>query len=217
MTTTAFCLSPRANQLQRWQQAFPRGRIDASLVRLEKYLHGNALVWVHADDLTPELLHDSVSRLSCHPKVHQVIVMSSLPSSKENLTVLTAGASGYCHALATPELFQRIALVVANGGFWVGSEFLHHLTGSISRNLPHQESAAQSPALDKLSKRERAVALQVQKGASNQEIAEALDITERTVKAHLSKVFSKLQIRDRLQLILLLTNTPPDSLVSNSH
>ena len=53
-----------------------------------------------------------------------------------------------------------------------------------------------------LTAREKQVALLAAQGASNQRIAEDCDITERTVKAHLSAVFDKLGVTDRLQLAL---------------
>ena len=62
--------------------------------------------------------------------------------------------------------------------------------------------------LNALTSRELMVAEQVAKGASNREIAEALDITERTVKAHLSAIFEKLGVRDRVQLALAMNNIP---------
>ena len=58
------------------------------------------------------------------------------------------------------------------------------------------------------------VAGQVAHGASNREIAEALDITERTVKAHLSAIFEKLGVRDRVQLALAMNNIPTYSTVN---
>jgi DNA-binding NarL/FixJ family response regulator len=65
----------------------------------------------------------------------------------------------------------------------------------------------QHPALELLSERERAVALCVARGESNKEITQKLDIAERTIKAHLTTIFEKLGVRDRLQLAVLL-NTP---------
>lgn len=53
-----------------------------------------------------------------------------------------------------------------------------------------------------LSGREITVAQLVGQGASNKEVARQLDIAERTVKAHLTAIFEKLQVRDRLQLSL---------------
>lgn len=64
------------------------------------------------------------------------------------------------------------------------------------------------PELNELTSRELMVAEQVAHGASNREIAEALDITERTVKAHLSAIFEKLGVRDRVQLALAMNNIP---------
>ena len=55
---------------------------------------------------------------------------------------------------------------------------------------------------DRLTDRESEVTLQAAHGATNAEIADALGITERTVKAHLSAVFDKLGVSDRLQLAL---------------
>ena len=52
------------------------------------------------------------------------------------------------------------------------------------------------------------VAEQVAHGAANREIAQSLDITERTVKAHLSAIFAKLAVRDRVQLALAMNNIP---------
>jgi DNA-binding NarL/FixJ family response regulator len=66
----------------------------------------------------------------------------------------------------------------------------------------------QGSALDGLTPRERDVAEQVALGASNKEIAERLDITPRTVKAHMGAIFDKLGVRDRLQLVLALRKAP---------
>ena len=63
-------------------------------------------------------------------------------------------------------------------------------------------------ALDDLTKRERQVAQAVADGLSNREIAERLSISERTVKARLTSVFQKVDVRDRVQLALLLRGGP---------
>jgi DNA-binding NarL/FixJ family response regulator len=52
--------------------------------------------------------------------------------------------------------------------------------------------------------RENAVAACIAMGKSNKEVAEELNITERTVKAHLSACFNKLDVRDRMQLALII-------------
>jgi two-component system, NarL family, nitrate/nitrite response regulator NarL len=74
--------------------------------------------------------------------------------------------------------------------------------------------APEVPQLDDLTSRELMVAEQVAHGASNREIAVALEITERTVKAHLSAIFDKLGVRDRVQLALRMNNIPIYSTVN---
>ncbi len=100
-----------------------------------------------------------------------------------------------------------MALVVTNQGIWVGQELLAKVLGGSFKTLQqrHQGASFQySEYLELLTERERGVALAVARGATNKEVARQLDITERTVKAHLSAIFKKLAVRDRLQLILKL-------------
>ena len=102
-----------------------------------------------------------------------------------------------------PVLLRQVMLVVENGGLWIGQSLLQKLVGSTSRLFSQRSSGQNTEScLSLLSEREAQVARLVAGGASNKEIAEQLFITERTVKAHLSAVFEKLGLRDRLQLSL---------------
>ena len=83
--------------------------------------------------------------------------------------------------------------------------------GQVVSTQPVGDPGERDKLLAKLSPRERDVALQVAGGASNKVVARHLDITERTVKAHLTSIFEKLDVRDRLQLVIALrrgTETP---------
>jgi DNA-binding NarL/FixJ family response regulator len=92
---------------------------------------------------------------------------------------------------------------VQNGGLWIGQEMLRRLVGGTSRILGARSVEQRKNEWSSvLSDRETQVARLVASGASNREIAGKLSITERTVKAHLSAVFEKLGLRDRLQLTL---------------
>lgn len=135
------------------------------------------------------------------------VVLSYSPNDREALRALDLGARGYVHTLAAPEVLKQVALVVTNHGVWVGQELLAKVLGGSFKSLQkrHQGGAFQhSEYLDLLTEREQGVALAVARGATNKEVARQLDITERTVKAHLSAIFKKLAVRDRLQLILKL-------------
>ncbi len=128
-----------------------------------------------------------------------VVVLSNLPGNEEGLMAFSAGAAGYCNALAIPAVLQQVATVVEQGGLWVGQDLMQRLfTALTARAAPVQT------ALAALSTREHQVAQAVARGGTNKEIARAMGITERTVKAHLSAIFEKLGVRDRLQLSLLV-------------
>lgn len=129
---------------------------------------------------------------------HPLIVASSTPNDDEGLSYLEAGASGYCHVFAPPATLRQILEVVASGEQWVGRSLLARLL----RGLDKHHGLREGRWLAALSEREREVARLAASGESNLAIAQALNITERTVKAHLSSCFEKLEVTDRLQLAL---------------
>ena len=135
------------------------------------------------------------------------IVLADEPREDEALAALSAGAAGYCNGHAAAAVLQQVATVVANGGIWVGQGLMRRLLTSTARMPPQVESDWRS----RLSPREQEAAGLLARGASNKEIARALDITERTVKAHVAAMLEKLGARDRLQLSLIINGieSPP--------
>jgi two-component system, NarL family, nitrate/nitrite response regulator NarL len=131
---------------------------------------------------------------------NQIVFLSSTPSDAEHLAALTAGARGYCHAYAASESLQAILNVVAAGGVWAGPAILQALIRSMNKLFTPKDTQAW---MEPLTAREREVALLASNGSVNKDIARELGITERTVKFHLSLIFEKLKVSDRLQLALL--------------
>lgn len=131
----------------------------------------------------------------------QVLVLSSHPRDDEGRRALHQGASGYAHALTAPEDLARILQTIAHGGIWTGRSLLQHLLQDVGERLPPPTPGASAWAQN-LTPREQAVAELAALGRGNQDIADTLSITERTVRAHLSAAFEKLQVSDRLQLAL---------------
>ncbi|MFH1659195.1 MAG: response regulator transcription factor [Pseudomonadota bacterium] len=131
-----------------------------------------------------------------------VVILADEPGDAIIAEACALGASGCCNTHAAPEVLRQVALVVENGGLWIGQSLLQRLVGSTSRVLEARPEAKLDTWSGLLSERESQVAKLVAGGASNKEIADQLSITERTVKAHLSAIFEKLGLRDRLQLSL---------------
>jgi DNA-binding NarL/FixJ family response regulator len=128
-----------------------------------------------------------------------VLAASSRPDDDEGLAVLNAGASGYCHSHAPLDTLCQALEVVGSGELWVGRALLSRLLRLVDTRLPRTSLADWAAPL---TEREREVAHHAAIGESNHAIADALGITERTVKAHLKAIFEKLQVADRLQLAL---------------
>jgi DNA-binding NarL/FixJ family response regulator len=190
--------------LSRWREAFPAAhafRFDG-LAAQPVASATSKIVWVHlAKGMAPAKILETVrGRLA----ESIIIVLSDTPSDEEALSCFAAGARGYCNTHAVAELLHRVADVVAQGGLWIGETLMQRLLQGTARiPLPPREGAIPDWAA-LLTERERQVARAVAEGASNKEIARRLDITERTVKAHTGAIFEKLQVRDRLQLSLLV-------------
>lgn len=138
-----------------------------------------------------------------------VVVMSLAPSEAEAMQALQVGARGYLHALSPAELLQQAALVTANQGIWVPAELMSKVLGGVFIRLGGEENLTPD-TLASLTERERTVALAVLEGRSNKEVARQLEITERTVKAHLGAIYRKLHVRDRMQLVLKMAKQGED-------
>ncbi|TDR56625.1 regulatory LuxR family protein [Halomonas ventosae] len=196
MTELFVCQGP--DEIPRWRAAFDEARLVTPQQARAQAGSGDG-VWVMSNLAGWQGL---VSLLAARGAT--VKVLSYMPSSREALRAMNAGARGYGHALSAPELLRQMALVTRHQGIWVPPELLAQVMGGAYRALGG-ESQHQDETLSGLTDRERAVALAVAEGQSNKEVARRLEITERTVKAHLGAIFRKLGVRDRLQLILRLS------------
>jgi DNA-binding NarL/FixJ family response regulator len=141
----------------------------------------------------------------------RVVVASPSPNDEEGTRVLSAGAHGYCHGYAPAASLSQALEVVGSGGIWMGRSLVSRLLKLVAERT--QDTHSWDGGL--LTEREITVARYAANGQANAPIAEALGITERTVKAHLSAVFEKLGVTDRLQLALLVhgISAPSDSRV----
>lgn len=134
----------------------------------------------------------------------RVVALSSRPNDQEALQWLESGAAGYAHAMSTPDVLQLVLSTIGSGGTWVGRSVLQLLCMRFGRLVSEPGTEGAMAWQDKLTPREIDVVQALRKGLANKEIARQMDISERTVKAHLTSVFQKHGVSDRLQLLLKL-------------
>lgn len=204
-------ITPSGELGERWQQAFPQASVAADVALIAPAGSGSrAIVWL---DIAALASAERPARVKAACDLGwPVVVMSATPGEAEAFQLLNQGAMGYCHLKAASEQLREIALVVEHGGFWMPPELMQRFLALSTRVVP--TPAPVETELNELTSRELMVAEQVAHGASNREIAQALDISERTVKAHLSAIFEKLGVRDRVQLALAMNNIPTYSTVN---
>lgn len=196
--------------LPRWVEAFPK-LVSLAAGKLGAAQAGVGQIWLRVDASGTGLEQLTALRAACPAAA--VIILADRPDDDEALELFSAGVRGYINAHATAANLKQVAQVVQAGGLWIGPSLMARLVAATNRVLvatPVEPVQAQD-ALSLLTGREREVAREIAKGASNKEIARRLDISERTVKAHASAVFEKLGARDRLQLALIVNGhgSPP--------
>lgn len=192
-------VAPDAEPRPNWREAFP----EVLLCKHISAAPDAEVVWV----LLPE--QGDIARLlaECRSAAGKlpVIAISDLPSDEQGLVALGAGVSGYCNGHAAPAVLRQVAATVLGGGVWVGQWLLQRLLAGVTRVAAQKYAPPETSSwASGLTEREVEVARAAASGASNKEISSRLNITERTVKAHLGSVFDKLKLRDRLQLSLLV-------------
>lgn len=122
----------------------------------------------------------------------KAIMLTSFDAQQYVLAALAAGAKGFIvKSSVAVELTQCIERVM-NGGVYLDS--------NIDATLGHDTS---EETAQELSPREREVLLNVSKGFAVKEVAERLHITERTVHAHLTSVYSKLGVRNKTEALII--------------
>lgn len=187
-----------AEMLASWQEAMPTARI-LSRSEVSNIPGGEpGILWCRLR--SGEAMDDVLSAIHGAPR-YPLVLFCDEPGDAIVMQALEAGAAGCCNTHAAPEVLRQVALVVGNGGLWVGQSLLRQLVGSTARTLGQRSrEEKRDDWAQLLSEREVQVARLVAGGASNKEVASQLSITERTVKAHLGAIFEKLSLRDRLQL-----------------
>jgi len=197
-------ISEQASLMARWSEAFPAGKVTGSLkqaLRIPK--KQDPLYWLDLSSLPQGDWLDAVDTLSVRSKV---VVFSAKPTQAEASQFIRMGAMGYCHLGSPVERLQEIALVLEHEGFWMPKEMIQRITQLTRRLGLRKFNPEQDPK--QLTGRERAVADLIGLGANNAEIAIRLSMSERTVKAHLTSIFQQLNVRDRVQLALVMNQLP---------
>ncbi|MCQ8877405.1 response regulator transcription factor [Pseudoalteromonas shioyasakiensis] len=183
--STAELVSPH------WSNAYPNCEIKQLA---PKHVTADSVIWILAG--MPQWL-EIIARYSKNRI--PVIVMAKELNINELGAALKMGARGYVEAFASQVIIEQVADTTLSGGIWLPGQLLSNLVGALSEQPINYKHDCD---LNCLTKRERQVVDIVVTGATNKQVAKQLKITERTVKEHMSSVLNKLNVRDRMHLML---------------
>lgn len=128
-------------------------------------------------------------------------VAADNPQVSELLALTQLGVQGYFNAYMSAPHYAQMLRLLSNAQSWYPPAMLSEAF-DLARSAIQFTSGVDP--LEALTKREREVALAVAKGKSNKLIATDCAISERTVKSHLTHIFKKLQVKDRVALVIHL-------------
>lgn len=132
----------------------------------------------------------------------RVLVLTTFGLDEYIVEALRAGASGFITKDVPAAELVRAVRVIADGDALLTPAVTRQLLDSVARRLPVPVQRTPE-TLSTLTEREREVFELLARGLSNAEIASALILGEATVKTHVSNVLMKLDLRDRVQAVVL--------------
>ena len=138
------------------------------------------------------------------PEPPQVIVLTTFHLDDYVLAALRAGASGFLLKDTAPTQIVQAVHTVAGGDAMLSPAVTRRLIARFADDTANSRRARAAERLDVLSDRERQVAIEVARGASNADVAARLYMSEATVKAHVSRLLTKLDLTNRVQVAILV-------------
>lgn len=142
--------------------------------------------------------------LRAQPRPPEVLVLTTFEADEYVLDALRAGASGFLLKDTPPDLIVAAIRQVADGVPTLSPGITRTLIDRVTGGHEPTRQAAARATLAVLSERERDVAIRVGQGLSNAQIGTVLFLSEATVKAYVSRLLTKLQLNNRVQIAMLI-------------
>ena len=149
----------------------------------------------------------SISELRRLSPRTKFVLLDDSSSDEDELNLFRAGVRGICPSGISQSTLHMMINAVRSGELWIRRSLTYRLLEHLKINTAGQQTSDDNVPgrLDSLTQREHEIAMRVGSGESNKYIAHSLEISERTVKAHLTNIFRKMGVTDRLKMAVMLS------------
>jgi two-component system, NarL family, nitrate/nitrite response regulator NarL len=144
---------------------------------------------------------EALRELAKSPGRTRVIILTASIERSEELTAVQLGARGIVTKETATDLLLKCMHCVMDGQFWLGQQTVGDLVQALTSRRGDSRAGVTS-----LTPREIEIVAAIVDGAANREIAEQFGVSQQTVKNHLSSIFDKLGVSNRLELALYAVN-----------
>lgn len=200
----SICLYTQNNRLsQRWRDLLSKENdviICTNIKQLTRLYNDLTFIVYHSEadneTITEEL--DILAEL-CTKK--NILVLRSMPNLEEGETLLSHNIGGYGNANMSDDVFIQAINIIQNGSIWLYPDLMKDIVTKVNKLNLNNET---HKLLDNLTNREKEIAVSISEGQTNKAIADKFNISPNTVKIHISSIFEKLGIKNRVALAILL-------------
>jgi len=143
-----------------------------------------------------------IRKLSKASSCSRVILLARLDEAKVYINAIQEGVLGIVLMTQTPEILIKAIQKVHAGEAWIERSMIANLLSGLTNAQQHITQDPQTECIAHLSPRERQVIQQIGRGLKNFQIAKQLCLSETTVRHHLTSIYGKLGVSDRLELLV---------------
>lgn len=172
--------------------------LDMLDVAISKAAKNNFIVCMDVSNMGDDALDTIQHYISEYPNL-RILALSQNPNLMQGSRLLEIGVKGYVNSRLYDTHLKDAIKTIADGNVWVYPEFIYSMVKIVSKKTNQQTAN-----LDILTPKEQDVAKLVLDGLSNKQIAETTGVSERTVKAHISNIYSKFNVKDRIGFVIAM-------------
>jgi len=145
---------------------------------------------------------DVIDELTLHAPKARVLVLTGIADVRSHMQAMRLGAAGLVLKEKAPEVLVKAIEKVHAGEVWFDRVLMRQALAALADTTEAMRAGQEAAKVETLTPREREVIRLIGEGLKNQQIADRLFISEKTVRHHLSSIFNKLGVTDRLELVI---------------